>query len=135
MMSIPADQIRVGLESVIGDFAARTTAALPSGRTSMDSRGTPHFPFRSTVSIAEADPAGDEVVVLSVSLWTDRSGGIYLSSDLSEGDGTILADGPNIRTSLEKLELPALETWIRETAVFIKRVAGQAIQVGKDRGL
>lgn len=60
---------------------------------------TEHFPFSAWASFNRTGTAGEEDLVISVTAKL-MEGSLVLASDISRGDGLVLADGPERRIRL-----------------------------------
>ena len=98
--------------------------ALPCrGQTS-----TEYFPFREYLTFSrDGDPAEEDLVV-DVSVWRDDDS-LRVSSDISSGDGLILAEGPEADLLLNQSDAWAslLEDWLVHFDDFIRSHRGTVV--------
>jgi hypothetical protein len=131
---IDPNAVRSGLAPAIEQFAQRLRASAPKARVDLSWWSNERFPLSCTVAVSEAEPAGDEVVVLTVAVWTDGIK-VVLSSDLARGDGQILGDGPRVERAIGAVDQRSVEQWMRDTQVFVTDAAPKATLIASDRGL
>ena len=88
------------LERKFALLAGKVRECSPEVHWQCGRSGNEAFPFRAYASFVLGDPAvDDEDVVISVDCF--RSGPtLWILSDISQGNGYVLADGPGARLSL-----------------------------------
>jgi hypothetical protein len=126
--SAAVNRISVTLGPTIERFAAAARAGCPRARVHANTGRSESFPFYATVALSEADPAGDEVVVLSIDVWTDGVA-VKLSCDLADGDGRELAEGPACSMLAPLEDSQELARWLRDAETFVESCTGEAVRV------
>ncbi|MEY3213047.1 MAG: hypothetical protein RIT28_3528 [Pseudomonadota bacterium] len=132
--SAAVDRISMTLRPAIERFATAARAGCPRARVHANTGRSESFPFYATVALSEADPAGDEVVVLSIDVWTDGVA-IKLSCDLADGDGRELANGPACSMLAPLGDSQDLTGWLRDAVLFVDGCTAEAVRVASARGL
>lgn len=77
------------------------------------------YPVSCTVSVMENDPAGDEIVVLELGVWSDGSR-LRATVDFSRGDGALICEGPTLEGSVFAVSDLEVLAWLREASSFIR---------------
>lgn len=83
----------VRLAARLAELASALKRRFPSHRVEVGDQATEMFPSCSSIGLCTPGENGDELVVLTVEVWTDGERAEY-RCELSRGDGELLAEIP-----------------------------------------
>src|SRR5512146_3130063 len=116
------DDVWNGLGEAFSRLVLELGRVNPRARATTGRTETAIFPFGAYLAFSRSGEPGVEDVVVSVDCKRE-DGELKLSSDISRGDGYILAEGPEARVSAMNIDVSVPEEaleWLHEVIGFIE---------------